>query len=225
MSSAQILLVEDESIVAMDVQNRLKSMGYEVSAVASSGEEALRKAAETSPDLVLMDIVLKGNMDGIEASERLRKCLDIPIVFLTSYADDSTLRRAKVTEPFGYLLKPYEERELYTTIEVALYRHRMEQKLRETEQWLATTLQSIGDAVIATDAQACIRLMNPAAATLTGWKAAEAIGKDLTDVFNLNNEQAFDLPENHLTKALREDRKSTRLNSSHIQKSRMPSSA
>src|SRR3954447_10155041 len=110
MNNAQILVVEDESIIAKGIQSDLQSLGYEVPVIAASGEEALEKAAETYPDLVLMDIVLKGNMDGIETSRKMRDRFDIPIVYLTAYEDDDTLRRAKIPEPFGYLLKPYEER-------------------------------------------------------------------------------------------------------------------
>src|SRR4051812_29910751 len=106
MGNAQILVVEDESIIAKGIQNDLRNMGYAVPAVAASGAEALEKAAETYPDLVLMDIVLKGDMDGIETSRQIRDRFDVPIVYLTAYEDDITLRRAKITEPFGYLLKP-----------------------------------------------------------------------------------------------------------------------
>src|SRR5262249_46390491 len=116
MAGANIMLVEDERIVAKSLQHELTTMGYNVPAVASSGEEALRKIEETWPDLVLMDIVLKGDMDGVDVSEEIRDRYDIPVVYLTAYADDATLRRAKITEPYGYLLKPYEEKELHTTI-------------------------------------------------------------------------------------------------------------
>src|SRR5262249_39589473 len=158
-----------ECIIAKGIQSDLQSLGYEVPVIASSGEEALAKAAETYPDLVLMDIVLKGGLDGIETSRRMRDQFHIPVVYLSAYRDDKTLERAKVTEPFGYLLKPYEERELHTTIEMALYKHRMEQQLRVTEQWLAATLNCITDAVIATDARQSVQFINPIAERLTGW--------------------------------------------------------
>ncbi len=127
----RILVVEDEAIVAMDIQDMLKSRGYDAPATASSGEEAIKKVAEIKPDLVLMDIVLKGEMDGIEAAGQIRNRFNIPVVYLTAHADNETLQRAKITEPFGYMLKPLEERELYSTIEIALYKHMMEEKLRE----------------------------------------------------------------------------------------------
>ena len=130
--------------------------------------------AETLLDLVLMDIVLEGDMDGVKAAEHIRNHFDIPVVYLTAYSDDTTLQRAKITEPYGYILKPFQERELYTTIEMALYKHKMERKLKENEQWLATTLKSIGDAVIATDTKGFVTFMNPVAEVLTGWKQEEA---------------------------------------------------
>ena len=110
-----------------------------------------RRSAELHPDLVLMDIFLKGDMDGIQAAEQIRTRYDIPVIFLTAFADPRTLQRAKVTEPFGYILKPFEERELLTAIEMALYKHGMEKKLKDSERWLSTTLKSIDDAIIATD--------------------------------------------------------------------------
>src|SRR5687767_14224575 len=152
----RILIVEDQNIVAMDIQNRLRNLNYFVTAIASSGAGAIKRAEETSPDLVQMDIMLKGDMDGIDAAQQIRARLNIPVVYLTAYADSNTLQRAKITEPFGYILKPFEERELHTTIEMALYRHKMEKQLKEREQWFLTTLKSIGDAVITTDIKGII---------------------------------------------------------------------
>ena len=202
MAKTQILVVEDEHIVAKDIQYRLQGLGYHIPAVASSGEEALQKAEETRPDLVLMDIRLKGPMNGVEAAEELRRRFNIPVVYLTAYADDHTLHRAKVTEPFGYLLKPFEERELYTCIEVALYKHQMEQKLKESEQWLVTTLRCIGDAVVATDVAGRVKFLNHVAEELTGWTQADAIEKGLTQVFNILSGE--DLPHSVFDRAIRE---------------------
>ena len=185
MAKAQILVVEDESIVAKDIQHRLSALGYHIPAVASSGEEALKKAEETRPDLVLMDIRLKGAMDGVAAASELRRRFNIPVVYLTAYADTHTLQRAKITEPFGYILKPFEERELYTCIEVALYKHQMELNLKESEQWLVTTLRCIGDAVMATDAAGRVKFLNHVAEHLTGWNQADAVERGLTQVFNI----------------------------------------
>jgi len=146
MVRARVLVVEDERIVAEDIERSLNKLGYPVLGIVSSGEEAMEKAEELGPDLVLMDIVLKGGMDGVEAAEEIQARLKIPVVYLTAYADDETLERAKVTQPFGYIVKPFEERELYTSIEVALYRHKMEEELRSSHQQLrnlAAHLQSV----------------------------------------------------------------------------------
>src|SRR5262249_8532193 len=148
------------------IQSELRSMGYRVPAIASTGEEAISKALETQPDVILMDIVLKGEMDGIEAAEQVRSRLDIPVIFLTAYGDSATLGRAKAIEPYGYLLKPYEEKELHTTIEMALYKHRIERRLKEMNQWLDATLRGITEGVIATDGRHSIRFMNAAAEKL-----------------------------------------------------------
>lgn len=139
MLNAKLLIVEDEEIVAFDIESTLKSLGYEVLAIFASGEEAIACAANLHPDLVLMDIMLKGNIDGIEAADVIHKSFNIPVVYLTAYGDVSTLERAKVTEPFGYLIKPFEERELYTAVEIALSRHHAEERMRlalEKEQEL-----------------------------------------------------------------------------------------
>jgi CheY-like chemotaxis protein len=142
MASAQILVVEDESIIALDIQNRLKTLGYSVPTIASSGEEALQKATASHPDLVLMDIVLKGDMDGIDTAERLAM-LNIPIVYLTAYADAQTLQRAKATGPFGYILKPFTAHQLQSTIEIALHKHRLDRQM--AYEWLtAKKLDALG---------------------------------------------------------------------------------
>lgn len=202
MSNANILVVEDESLVAKDIQNRLRKFGYTVSATVNSGEDAIRKTGETSPDLVLMDIQLKGNIDGIEAAQEIYNNFNIPVIYLTANADESTLERAKVTEPFGYIIKPFKEKELKTTIEITLIKHRMEKKLKQSEQWLATVLKSIGDAVIASDRTGVITFMNPAAEVLTGWKQEEAFGVASTDVFNITNAETRITVDNPITQAL-----------------------
>lgn len=120
------MVVEDESIVAKDIQNRLKRLGYRVNDIVSSGEEPIRKADETQPDLVPMDIVLKGEIDGIEAAKRINTLFNVPILYLTAYADDSTIQRARITEPFGYILKPFQTKELHSAIQIALYKHEIE---------------------------------------------------------------------------------------------------
>jgi two-component system cell cycle sensor histidine kinase/response regulator CckA len=188
MTPIEILIVEDESIVAWDVSNRLQQLGYKVLGIATSGREAIAKALETDPDLILMDIKLKGEMDGVEAVQQIQAKLDIPAIYLTAYADEATLQRAKVTGPHGYLLKPLEDRELHSTIEMALYRHNLDRQLKESERWLNTTLNSIDDAVIATDARGSVKFMNPTAERLTGWSAQEAMGQSVTKIVELIEE-------------------------------------
>jgi diguanylate cyclase (GGDEF)-like protein/PAS domain S-box-containing protein len=145
MQNVRILVVEDETIVSLDIQRRLKMLGYEVVGAAVSGEDAIHKAGLHRPDLVLMDIMLDGEMDGIAAAEKIRNRLHIPVIYLTAHADTYTLERAKVTEPFGYILKPFEERELHGHIEIALYKHRMELKLKESEERYMLAAQGAND--------------------------------------------------------------------------------
>lgn len=197
----QVLIVEDSSIVALDIKRCLISFGYKVCAAAPSGEEAILLAGQHRPDLILMDIMLRGKLDGIEAAEKVRALYDIPIIFLTAYSDETTLNRAKLTKPFGYLVKPFEDRVLHTTIELALYKYQMEKKLQESNKWLATTLQSIGDGIIATDAIENIRLFNAVAEKLTGWLQTEAVGRQLREIFTINESEtnAVDLTPNRQT--------------------------
>jgi PAS domain S-box-containing protein len=199
----KILVVEDESVVAKDIRNRLQKLGYAVSAVVSSGKDALQKMGEMQPDLVLMDIVLKGDIDGIETAEIIRDKFHTPVVYVTAYADNKIMERAKTTEPYGYLLKPLDNRELLMTIEMALYKHKMERKLRGREQWLTTTLKSIGDGVITTDTEGVITFMNPTAETLTGCTHEAALGKLVTEVFHIVDEKTEKLCENPFEKVMK----------------------
>jgi len=141
MDKMNILVVEDERIVAEDIKMRLQKLGYKVPGIVFSGEEAVKKAEEIQPDLVLMDIVLEKKMNGIEAAAIISSRFDIPIVYLTAYADDKTTERAKITEPFGYILKPFEDRDLHTTIEMALHKHKMENIIKEKEDRLRKNLE------------------------------------------------------------------------------------
>jgi len=127
----RILVVEDEHIVAMGIKKMLKNLGYTVTGVASSGKDAISKAESTFPDVVLMDIMLKGDMDGVEAAKEIRERFDVPVVYLTAYSDNKILERAKKTEPFGYIVKPFDEKDLHSSIEVALHKHRKEKEKTE----------------------------------------------------------------------------------------------
>lgn len=189
MAKANILIVEDERITAEIIQSALKKLGYAVSSIASTRKEAVKKAEELRPDLVLMDIMLKGKMEGIEAADQIRSNFNIPVVYLTAYSDEQTLKRARITDPFGYILKPFETKELHTAIEIALHKHEMERKLRKTQEWLSTTLKNIGDAVIATDIKGFVTYMNLMAEVLTGWNKDEALGGRLNKVFTITRNE------------------------------------
>jgi PAS domain S-box-containing protein len=199
---AKILVVEDEQIVALDIQRTLAGLGYLVPVTVATGDAAIEQAEALRPDLVLMDIRLRGAMDGIEAAGVIRQRWEIPVIYLTAHADAATLARAKITEPFGYVLKPFDERDLHTTIEMALYKHQMEARLRASERWLNVTLSSIGDGVIATDTAARVVFINPEAERLTGWAAAEAAGRPLVEVFRIINEHTRQPADDPVAKVL-----------------------
>ncbi|OPY36086.1 MAG: two-component response regulator [Methanoregula sp. PtaU1.Bin051] len=133
MTAAALFIVEDEMIVAKDIRETVKSLGYRVAGMAKTGEAALQKIEETRPDLVLMDIRLAGELDGIETAGRIHSLYDIPVIYLTAYADNDLLERAKITEPYGYILKPYDERELHSIIEMALYKHAAEREIKKRD--------------------------------------------------------------------------------------------
>ncbi len=178
----EILVVEDERIIAINLKESLESLGYSVPAIAASGEKALEKATEFRPDLVLMDIRLKGHMDGISAAQQIWELLQIPVIYVTGHSDQSTLERAKVTAPFGYILKPLKERELYVAIETALQRY-------EREQLLSSILKGMGDGVIVVDQECRVQFSNSMAQSLTGWQLSEARERELSEIFNIVDEQ------------------------------------
>lgn len=142
MSKINVLVVEDESIVSKDIQHSLKKLGYNVVGASSTGEKAIELAGEERPDIILMDIMLKGDMNGIEAAEKIKERYSIPIVFLTAYADESTLSKAKITEPYGYILKPFKEIDLHTTIEMAVYKHSKEQEMVKERDLLFSLVEN-----------------------------------------------------------------------------------
>ncbi len=189
MVNARIMIVEDERIVARDIKSSLTKLGYSVLDIVSSGEDAIWKAEETNPDLVLMDIALKGSIDGIEAAKQIHDRFNIPVIYLTAYSDDGAIERAKLTEPSGYIIKPFQVRELRSSIEIALHNHEMEKKLRKENHWLSRTLKTIGDCVIITDNNGLVTFINPATEVLTGWNREEALGKYLGEVFKIKNEE------------------------------------
>lgn len=201
---AGILIVEDERVAAWNIQSALEKFGYTVVANVSSGDKAVGLAGTLKPDLVLMDIRLPGEIDGIEAAARIRNQYKIPIVYLTAYTDEQTIERAIATDPYGYLTKPFKRAELHTTITTALHRCELEKQLQATQQWLTSTLNSIGDGTIATDQEGRITFMNPVAEALTGWLLIEAMGKPVNQVLELYNSQTGQAIENPMLLAMQE---------------------
>lgn len=191
MQGERILIVEDEKIIAFDLQRRLKSFGFEVMGSCSTGAEALEFCARERPDLVLMDIMLEGDLDGIETSKLLLERHQIPSIFLTAYSDPATLERAKVAQPLAYIIKPFKERELYTTLDVALYKSKADAKIRDQERWLAAILNSVSDALIALTSDLKVHYANPAAADLLGVPPSELVGQPLKALFTLLDEETL----------------------------------
>ena len=185
MFLASILIAEDEALVAREIAMRLHKRGYEICAVVSEGTEALEQARLHRPDLALLDIHLSGPIDGTQVASELRESLGIPCVFLSAYTDDQTLENAQRAAPYGYLVKPFEERELYAALETALSRHRIEQALEEGQSLLASVLDSIWEGVIAADTSGAVQFLNPAAEQMTGWSRDAAIGRDLSQILRL----------------------------------------
>jgi len=177
MIKARILVVEDETIIAMEIEDQLKSLGYIVSAKASTGLTAIEKTIETYPDLILMDVGLNGDMDGIEAADHIRRRFDIPLIYLTAYADENTLQRAKITQPFGYLIKPFTERELHTAIEMALHKHQLEKQLRESEERYRIAAHTAADAIVMIDKSSRIIFANSAVEHIFGYQVAEIVNR------------------------------------------------
>jgi CheY-like chemotaxis protein len=189
MLKARVMVVEDEALVAMALESCLKNLGHQVAASAASGEEAVRKAISLDPDLVLMDIRLKGRIDGIEAASRIGQALHIPIVYLTAHSDDETLVRAQATEPYGFILKPFDEKTLKAVIQMTLYRSVMQSKVRRGRDHLDRLLNSIGEAVLEADIKGEITYCNQAAARLLSCEGDKARGQILGQVLQLLDEQ------------------------------------
>jgi PAS domain S-box-containing protein len=202
---AKLLIVEDEGVVAWHIQEALEKLGHTVIATIACGQKAIAVAQTNQPDLVLMDIRLKGKIDGIEAAKEIRERFNIPVIYLTAYADDQTLERALATNPFGYLIKPFQEKELRTTLEIALRRHQLERYLENREEWFLTTLNSIVNAAITTNYHGYINFINPAAVALIGWTESEVLGKNVIEILNFIDAETHEKIENPLIKAIRED--------------------
>lgn len=186
MRKSKILIVEDERIIAEDIRRTLLNFGYDVTGIASSGVDALNRANEIQPHLVLMDIVLDGNMSGVETAEEIRKIYNIPVIYLTAYADDVTLQSAKVTGPYGYILKPFEERELHTTIEMAFYKHKMERALQESETFMKNVIDTDPNMIFVKDHDLKYVMVNKSMSELYELPKEKMIGKTDLDLTKLS---------------------------------------
>ncbi|POR05681.1 hypothetical protein AU468_00465 [Alkalispirochaeta sphaeroplastigenens] len=182
---ASILIVEDERIVALDIQTRLESLGFRVVGIARDGETALRLADAESPDLALMDIQIVGDLDGIEVARHIHEHFGIPSIFLTAFSDRQNLARAKAAQAYGYLLKPFQERELVISIEMALFKHYAEQNLRIQRAILDATMNTIDEGVLTASSKETVILINAAAEQLLGWSREDALGEKISDVLVL----------------------------------------
>jgi PAS domain S-box-containing protein len=198
---SRVLIVEDEAIISMDIKRLLSVSGYIVAAVAATADQTIQAIETSDPDLVLMDIHLKGSMDGIETAMQVRHKFKLPVVFVTAHADKQTLERARQTEPFGYIVKPISALSLTSTIEMALHKHRVERRLEEHRAWLTTVLHNVPNAVVVTDLAGEIQFLNSAAEHLTGLTQSRALGKPVDEVLPLSSGRLAKVASHILDKA------------------------
>ncbi|MBN2441581.1 MAG: SpoIIE family protein phosphatase [Spirochaetales bacterium] len=185
MANEQILIVEDDFIFAQTVKEYLLSFGYEVTGIVSTGEQAIKKAKQLGPDLIIMDIHLEGDMDGIDAATIIMEKCGIPVVYLTAYADQNFLDRAKQTDPLGYIVKPLQETTLKTTIELAMYKAKKEKKLRQNKTWLTSILQSMGEGVVVFTGNGEIVFCNNGAEEILQTKKHNILGKNIKNLLTI----------------------------------------
>lgn len=204
MSKAKIQIVEDERIVAEDMRQCLEAAGYEVCGIAKSGALALELAEKHSPDIILMDIVIRGDIDGIDTAALIRERFGIPVIYLTAYSQEGVLERAKPTQPLAYLIKPFKESTLLSTLEMALHKSVFDAQIAESKEMFHTTLKSIGDGVISTDSEGRVVFLNQVAEQLTGWTHDEALSKPLAEVFEIINPESGEPVEIPSLKAMKE---------------------
>lgn len=186
MSAKTILVVEDERMIAEDIIESLSDLGYRVPCTVASGREALQKTQEYKPDLILMDIMLKGEWDGIQTAEEIHKVHDCALIYLTAFTDQAVLQRAKITSPFGYILKPFREKELHAMVEISLYRHEQERQSRERQQLILNTLSHSQEAIVVIDEQGLIHFLNQQAAFLTGLSPRQALKQPIQEILHFS---------------------------------------
>ncbi|MFW5784452.1 MAG: response regulator, partial [Spirochaetota bacterium] len=188
MDTQRIVVVEDENIVALDIKLQLEHLGYVVPAVFASGERLLEGLPELEADLVLLDIVLKGELDGVETAKLVKERFDVPVILLTALDTQETLERAKFAQPFAFIVKPFDERELRNAVVISLYRHTMEQRLQRRERLFSTTLESIRDGVLVTDEAYRIDFSNSVAESILGKEREDIVGNALSDILCLRTD-------------------------------------
>jgi PAS domain S-box-containing protein len=185
MAISKVLIVEDERLVALDLSQMVTRFGFEVCGIASNGDEAIQMVSSLKPDIVLLDIFIEGNSDGIDVASRIRAMNDIPFIYVTASSDAETFERAKLTQPYGYIIKPFEEHSVYAAIETALYKSNAERELRKGREWLETILRSINDGVITVDLVGNVTYMNTAAEKMVGVQFQNAVGKNKEELFTI----------------------------------------
>ncbi len=183
----KILIVEDEKLVGMDVRENLQDMGFFVTALVDNGESALESIKLVKPEVVIMDIIINGNMDGIETADMIRKEYGIPVIFTSANNDDYTLLKAKKVQPYNFLVKPVNARELFIAVEIAVYKSNMEEELRQSKEWFEMTLKSISDGIITVNNKGIVTFINQSAQILTGWSREEALSRDLIDILKFKD--------------------------------------
>lgn len=206
MSKIKILVVEDESIVAKDIQNTLIRLGYDVPATASNAVSAFQKLDDIKPDLVFLDIKLKGDIDGIQIAEKIKSNYDIPVIFLTSFVDKGTLDRAKVTEPYGYIVKPFNESDLQTTVEMALYKFEKDKETKYSKDRFENALVNLDEAILILDIKYGITFLNPKAESLAGFGNETAAGKNLFTLVRITDENNEELTIDNIAVKVKTDK-------------------
>jgi PAS domain S-box-containing protein len=206
MSKIKILVVEDESIVAKDIQNTLIRLGYDVPATASNAASAFQKLDDIQPDLVFLDIKLKGDIDGIQIAEKIKHSYEIPVIFLTSFVDKTTLDRAKVTEPYGYIVKPFNESDLQTTVEMALYKFEKDKETKYNKERFENALVNLDEAIIILDINYGITFLNPKAENLAGYGNETASGKDLFSLVKIDTEGSDTITRDQISEKIRSEK-------------------
>lgn len=202
MQPKKILIVEDEGVVALSLQAVLNKMGYMVVGIAITGNEAIRMTTDLRPDVILMDIHIKGDKDGIQTTEKINEVSDVPVIYLTAYADDETVNRALKTRSHSYLVKPYNPRELYSNIEFAIYKRRLKDRIGTYRENLELLLTKVSDTGIIIDMNGKVVYLNSAAETFTGYKSDELIGRNVFDVLNISISQVDDVIDDTLSRII-----------------------